>query len=74
MNCPYCSIHNLRGPVGLKAHIRYSHKELLQTPIRTVDLKYAEIIQKAEDYERRARNLRHAAEILVEEKLIGEMP
>ncbi len=30
MNCPHCSIHNLRGQVGLKAHIRHSHKELLQ--------------------------------------------
>ena len=71
MNCPYCSIHNLRGMVGLKAHIRYSHKEKLETPSRGKGLIFfAQILKRAEEYERKAGELRKAEEILIVESLI----
>ncbi len=72
MNCPYCSIHSLRGTVGLRAHIRYSHKDMMKPPARDPgDITHAVIIARAEDHERKARELRQAAEILVSENIIG---
>lgn len=71
MQCPYCPIHNLRGTVGVNAHIRISHKEKLETPSRTNSLPtFGQIVAKAEEYERKARDLRKAAETLALESFI----
>lgn len=71
MQCPYCSIHNLRGTVGLKAHIRISHQEKMEIPSpKNRLLTFGQIVAKAEEYERKARDLRKAAEALALENFI----
>lgn len=77
MNCPYCSIHNLRGVVGVKAHIRHSHPEKMTPPgLKAAQgngaeaLSFQRIIGLAEFHEKRARDLREAADVLASAHLI----
>lgn len=67
-NCPYCSIRNLRGAVGVKAHIRHMHRDKMVVP--GAALTFAKLIGRAEQYEGKARAIRLAASTLVTEGFI----